>query len=91
MTDGAGGNVSIQATSDKGFASTFPSSLLLETGVTANGTVNLTAPLNTPSGTKVTLTIEAEAPGSADTNYVVLSFTVYSTVTLLLRKKITFQ
>ncbi|XP_070773357.1 von Willebrand factor A domain-containing protein 7-like [Enoplosus armatus] len=81
MTGGAGGNFSIQATNDQGFTSTFPSSLLLETGGSANGTVNLTAPLNTPSGTDVTLTVEAEAPGGADTNYVVLRFTVFTTVT----------
>ncbi|XP_035521927.1 von Willebrand factor A domain-containing protein 7-like [Morone saxatilis] len=80
-TGGAGGSFSIKATNDQGFTSTFPSSLLLETGGSANGTVNLTAPINTTSGTDVTLTIEAEAPGGADTNYVVLRFTVLRTVT----------
>lgn len=82
-TGGAGGNFSIKATNDQGFTSTFPSSLLLETGGSANGTVNLTAPINTTSGTDVTLTIEAEAPGGADTNYVVLRFTVLRTVILI--------
>ncbi|XP_044079816.1 von Willebrand factor A domain-containing protein 7-like [Siniperca chuatsi] len=81
MTSGVGGNFSIQATNDQGFTSTFPSSLFLETGGSATGTVNLTAPLNTPSGTDVTLTLEAEAPGGTDTNYVVLRFTVLTTVT----------
>lgn len=81
MTSGAGGTISIQATNDQGFASSFPSSLVLEAGGSANSTVNLTAPLNTPSGTDVTLTIEAEAPGGADTNYIVLRFTVLETVT----------
>ncbi|XP_071362498.1 von Willebrand factor A domain-containing protein 7-like isoform X2 [Trachinotus anak] len=80
-TSGAGGNFIIQATNDQGFPSTFPSSLFLGTGGSANGTVNLTAPLNTTSGTDVTLTIEANAPGGADTNYVVLRFTALSTVT----------
>ncbi|XP_039682395.1 von Willebrand factor A domain-containing protein 7-like [Perca fluviatilis] len=81
MTNGEGGNFTIQATNDKGFNSTFPSNLILETGGSANGTVNLTAPSNTPSGTVVTLTVEAVAPGSTDTNYVVLRFTVLKTVT----------
>ncbi|XP_044226873.1 von Willebrand factor A domain-containing protein 7-like [Thunnus albacares] len=81
MTSGAGGNFNIQANNDQGFASSFPSSLILETGGSANSTVNLTAPLNTASGTDVTLTIEAEAPGGTDTNYIVLRFTVLETVT----------
>ncbi|KAL7389865.1 hypothetical protein ABVT39_011242 [Epinephelus coioides] len=81
MTSGAGGTFSIQATNDQSFPSTFPSSLMLETEGSANGTVNLTAPLNTASGTVVTLTISAEASGGADTNYVVRRFTVLETVT----------
>ncbi|XP_051258149.1 von Willebrand factor A domain-containing protein 7-like [Dicentrarchus labrax] len=80
-TGGAGGNFSIKATNDQGFTSTFPSSLFLETGGSANGTVNLKAPINSTSGTAVTLTIEAEAPGGTDANYVVLRFTVLRTVT----------
>uniref|UniRef100_A0A3Q1HL21 VWFA domain-containing protein n=1 Tax=Anabas testudineus TaxID=64144 RepID=A0A3Q1HL21_ANATE len=80
-TDGAGGTFSIQATNDQGFTSTVPSSLPLETGGSANGTVNITAPTNTTSGTVVTLTIQAVAPGATDTNYVVLRFTVLKTVT----------
>ncbi|KAM9348879.1 von Willebrand factor A domain-containing protein 7-like [Symphorus nematophorus] len=81
MTSGVGGSFSIQATNDQGFALTFPSSLILETGGSANGTVNLTAPLNTTSGTDVTLTLDVEAPGGADANYVVRRFTVLKTVT----------
>nr|XP_046266993.1 von Willebrand factor A domain-containing protein 7-like [Scatophagus argus] len=81
MTEGAGGTFNIRATNDQGFSSTFPSSLFLGTGGNANGTVNLTAPLNTTSGTDVTLTIEAEAPGGTDSNYVVLRITVLNTVT----------
>uniref|UniRef100_A0A3Q1J284 VWFA domain-containing protein n=2 Tax=Anabas testudineus TaxID=64144 RepID=A0A3Q1J284_ANATE len=80
-TDGAGGTFSIQATNDQGFTSTVPSSLPLETGGSANGTVNITAPTSTTSGTVVTLTIQAVAPGATDTNYVVLRFTVLKTVT----------
>ncbi|XP_018547037.1 von Willebrand factor A domain-containing protein 7 [Lates calcarifer] len=81
VTSGAGGTFSIQATNDQGFTSTSPSSLSLGTGGRANGTVNITAPPETPSGTDVTLTIEADAPGGTDTNYVVLRFTVLRPVT----------
>ncbi|XP_049897241.1 von Willebrand factor A domain-containing protein 7-like [Epinephelus moara] len=81
MTSGAGGTFSIQATNDQSFPSTFPSSLMLETDGSANGTVTLTAPLNTVSGTVVTLTISAEASGGTDTNYVVRRLTVLEMVT----------
>ncbi|XP_059208302.1 von Willebrand factor A domain-containing protein 7-like [Centropristis striata] len=79
-TSGAGGTFAIQAINDQGFTSTAPSSLTLDTGGSANNTVIITAPSNTPSGTDVTLTIQAEAPGG-DTNYVVQRFTVLKTVT----------
>nr|XP_020473694.1 uncharacterized protein LOC109970471 [Monopterus albus] len=72
-TSGAGGNFIIQATNDQGFSSTFPSSLSLEAGGSAYGIVTITAPPDTTSGTSVTLTIGAEAPGGADTNYAVLT------------------
>ncbi|TKS82851.1 von Willebrand factor A domain-containing protein 7 [Collichthys lucidus] len=80
-TNGTGADFSIQATNDQGFTSNFPSTLSLVLGGSANGTVNLTAPPNTVSGTEVTLTVEAQAPGGTDTNYVVLRFTVLTTVT----------
>lgn len=76
MTSGTGGNFSIRATNDRRFQSTSPSTLLVETGGSANGTVTLTAPQNIPSGSDVTLIIEAEAPGAADFNYVVLRLSV---------------
>ncbi|XP_042287705.1 von Willebrand factor A domain-containing protein 7-like [Thunnus maccoyii] len=81
MTMGIGGNVTIRATNNRLFDSTSPASLFLETGNSVNSTVTLSAPLNTPSGTDFTLTIEAEAPGGEDTNYVVLRFSVVNTVT----------
>lgn len=90
-TNGTGGDFRIQATNDQGFTSNFPSTLSLVSGGSANGTVNLTAPPNTVSGTEVTLTVEAQAPGGTDTNYVVLRFTVLTTVTLQTRKKIMFE
>ncbi|KAM9729384.1 von Willebrand factor A domain-containing protein 7-like isoform 1-T2 [Menidia menidia] len=81
MTNGPGGTFTIQAGTDQGFDLTSPSSLSLEAGGSANGTVSLTAPLDTVSGTGVTLTIEAVAPGGSDTNYAVLRLTVLPTVT----------
>lgn len=83
MTNGIGGNFTIRATNSQRFDSTSPTSLFLEAGNSTNGTVTLSAPLNTRSGTDVTLTIEAEAPGGKDTNYVVLRFSIVNTVILL--------
>ncbi|XP_031664335.1 von Willebrand factor A domain-containing protein 7 isoform X2 [Oncorhynchus kisutch] len=80
-TNGTGGSFTIRATNDRGFPSSSPTDLTLVTGVSANGTVTLTAPANTVSGTDVTLTIEAESPGATDTNYAVLRLTVVSPVT----------
>ncbi|KAM6911568.1 von Willebrand factor A domain-containing protein 7-like [Lycodopsis pacificus] len=81
MTSGVGGNFTIQATNNRQFNSTSPTNIFLETGSSANGTVTLSAPLNTPSGSDVTLTIVVEAPGGEDTNYVVLRFSILNTVT----------
>ncbi|CAL8266051.1 unnamed protein product [Merluccius merluccius] len=81
MTGDVGGNFTIQATNDRDFISSFPDSLVLADGGSANGTVTLSAPLNTPSGSDVTLTIQVEAPGGADTNYIVQRFSIVNTVT----------
>ena len=79
--NGTEGNVIIRATNDRGFDSTSPTSILLTNG-SADGIVTLMAPLNTPSGSDVTLTIEAEAPDGTDTNYAVLRFSVVDAVSL---------
>lgn len=84
-TYAAGGNFTIQATNSRLFKSTYPTSLYVEAGNSNNGTVTLLAPLNTPSGADVTLTIEAEAPGGQDTNYITLRFSIIKTVTLLIK------
>ncbi|XP_051258150.1 von Willebrand factor A domain-containing protein 7 [Dicentrarchus labrax] len=81
MTYGMEGNYTIRATNNRRFNSTYPTSLFLEARNSTNGTVTLSAPLNTPSGTDITLTIEAEAPDGGDTNYVVLRFSVLNPVT----------
>ncbi|XP_022540193.2 von Willebrand factor A domain-containing protein 7 [Astyanax mexicanus] len=81
-TNGSGGVFNIRVSNDRSFQMTdFPSTLTLETGGSVNGTVTLTAPGNTPSGTDVTLTIEAEAPGETDFNYAVLRISVVTPVT----------
>ncbi|XP_062411172.1 uncharacterized protein LOC134101471 [Sardina pilchardus] len=77
----ATGAFTIQARNNRRFSSSFPSSVTLDAGGHAEGTVTLTAPSGTPSGTDVTLTIVAEAPGGSDFNYVVLRLTVFSEVT----------
>lgn len=79
-TSEVGVNITIRATNNRGFDSTYPKSLVIESGNSTNGTVTLSAPLNTVSGTDVTLTIEAETP-SGDDNYVVQRFSVFNTVT----------
>ncbi|XDV15319.1 hypothetical protein PO909_015437, partial [Leuciscus waleckii] len=71
----------IRARTDRGFSVSFPSSLNVGTEGSAQGTVTLTAPSNTKSGTDVTLTIEAEDPESSDSNYVALRFSVMTKVT----------
>ncbi|KAJ7997393.1 hypothetical protein DPEC_G00228520 [Dallia pectoralis] len=79
-TSDTGANFTIRANNDRGFFSSFPLTLALVNG-SANGTVILTAPLNTASGTDVTLTIEAESPGATDTNYAIRRLSVVSMVT----------
>ncbi|KAK7165961.1 hypothetical protein R3I93_005902 [Phoxinus phoxinus] len=71
----------INARNDRGFATVFPSTMSIGGGSSGNSTVNLTAPLATPSGTEVTLTIEAKTTGESDFNYAVLRLTVVSPIT----------
>uniref|UniRef100_A0A8C2CWE9 von Willebrand factor A domain containing 10, tandem duplicate 2 n=1 Tax=Cyprinus carpio TaxID=7962 RepID=A0A8C2CWE9_CYPCA len=81
VTNATGGSYTIRARTDRSFSVSFPSSLNAGTEGSAQGTVTLTAPSNTESGTDVTLTIEAEDPESSDSNYVALRFTVMTKVT----------
>ncbi|KAL1282098.1 hypothetical protein QQF64_000901 [Cirrhinus molitorella] len=71
-----GGNYTIRARTDQGFSLSFPSFMTLGTRGSAQGSVTLTAPSNTETWTGVTLTIEAEAAGSTDLNYITLRMTV---------------
>lgn len=75
-----GGNFTVRATNSRLYDATYPTSLSLVAGETSNGTVTITAPANTTSGTDVTLTIEIEAPGGQDANYAVLRLSVIKPV-----------
>lgn len=56
-------------------------SLTLTTGQYTNATLTITPPANTPSGTDVTLTMEAKSSSGVDSNYVVLRLSVVTKVT----------
>lgn len=56
-------------------------SLDLTTGQYANGTLTIMPPANTPSGTDITLTLEAKSSSGVDSNYAVLRFSVVTKVT----------
>ncbi|XP_066534386.1 uncharacterized protein [Hoplias malabaricus] len=81
-TTGSGGNFSISVSNDRSFTViNVPESLTLEDQGSAHGTINLPVPGNTPSGSSVTLTIEAAAPEGKDVNYAVLRLAVSAPVT----------
>ncbi|KAJ8276445.1 hypothetical protein COCON_G00081970 [Conger conger] len=80
-SNGMAGHYTIRTRDDRGFITSAPSSLLLDSGRSAQGSVQLKAPGSTPSGTDVTLTIEAESPSGGDSNYAVLRITVLNQVT----------
>ncbi|XP_030207769.1 von Willebrand factor A domain-containing protein 7 [Gadus morhua] len=85
MTEGAGGPCSINARNNREFPMTFPKSVPLTTGQYANATLTITPPKDTPSGTDVTLTIEAKTSASADSNYAVLRLSVVTKITDFVR------
>ncbi|KAJ8262877.1 hypothetical protein COCON_G00153340 [Conger conger] len=80
-SNGTAGNYTIRSRDNRGFITSAPSSLLLDSGGSAQGSVQLEAPGSTPSGTDVTLTIVAESPSGGDSNYAVLRLTVLNKVT----------
>ncbi|XP_067258705.1 von Willebrand factor A domain-containing protein 7-like [Chanodichthys erythropterus] len=80
-TSGPSGAYTIRARNDKNIPMTHSSTLSLVSGGNAQGTVSLTPPADTVSGTDVTLTIEAKGPGGSDSNYAVLRLSVLSKVT----------
>ncbi|KAL2086877.1 hypothetical protein ACEWY4_017936 [Coilia grayii] len=72
----AGKTVAIRPTNNRGFAMSYPSSLTLGSGGQAEDKGTIFAPADTPSGTAVTLVIEAVAPSGTDFNYVVMRLAV---------------
>ncbi|XP_060950440.1 von Willebrand factor A domain-containing protein 7 [Limanda limanda] len=81
MTQGPGGIFSIIAKNDRDFPMAYPSSLTLTTGGNINDTLTITPPARTPSGTDVTLTIEARSSTGVDSNYVILRLSVINKIT----------
>lgn len=81
VTSATSGNCLFSAKNDRDFPMTFPSSLPLLAGGGANGTLTITPPASTASGTDVTLTLEAKAPGGVDSNYAVLRLSVVKKIT----------
>ncbi|XP_037115899.1 von Willebrand factor A domain-containing protein 7 [Syngnathus acus] len=81
MTQGPSGKFTITARNDKDFPMSYPSSLNLATGTYTNGTLTITAPSNTPSGTDATLTLEAKSSNGVDSNYAVLSLSIVTKIT----------
>ncbi|XP_077401952.1 von Willebrand factor A domain-containing protein 7-like [Vanacampus margaritifer] len=82
IANGIRGNVSIRVTTNNPlYNASAPSTLPVEPLVRANGTVMLSVPTNTPSGTTVSLVIEAMGPEGEDVNYIVLRISVLNPVT----------
>ncbi|XP_075893051.1 von Willebrand factor A domain-containing protein 7-like [Nelusetta ayraudi] len=81
FTTGSGGEYTINAKNDRDFIMRCPESLTVTTGERANATLIITPPPSTPSGTDVTLTLEAKASSGEDSNFVVLRFAVVTKVT----------
>ncbi|KAF5897617.1 von Willebrand factor A domain-containing protein 7-like, partial [Clarias magur] len=75
-TSGSGGTFDIRVTNDRKFETHFKTSVALKNGGSANVTVIIVAPGETPSGTDVTVTIYAVAPSERDFNYAVLRLPV---------------
>ncbi|XP_056265192.1 von Willebrand factor A domain-containing protein 7 [Pseudoliparis swirei] len=81
LTQGSGGRYAISARIDKDFPVTYPRSLTLTSGEYANSSLTITPPAGTPSGTDVTLTLEAKSSSGVDSNYVVLRISVVTKIT----------
>ncbi|XP_063064082.1 von Willebrand factor A domain-containing protein 7-like [Engraulis encrasicolus] len=76
-TGSSGNTVTVRHTNNRGFAMAYPGSLALGSGGQAEDKGTLSAPSDTPSGTAVTLVIEADSSTrTSDSNYVVMDLTV---------------
>ncbi|XP_074519703.1 von Willebrand factor A domain-containing protein 7-like [Halichoeres trimaculatus] len=80
-TQGSGGQYSIQAKNDRQIPMDYPTSLTLTSGQYANATLTIKPPSNIPSGTDVTLTLEAKSANGVDSNYAVLRVSVVTKIT----------
>ncbi|XP_056228230.1 von Willebrand factor A domain-containing protein 7-like [Seriola aureovittata] len=85
MTQGSGGQFEISARNDRNFSMSYSSSLTLTTGKYTNDTLTITPPVSTPSGTDVTLTVQAKLSSGVDSNYVVLRLSVVTKITDFVR------
>lgn len=81
MTQGSGDQYLISARNNRDFRMSYPNSLGLTTGQYTNATLTITPPADTPTGTDVTLTLEAKSPSGVDSNYAVLRFSVVNKIT----------
>ncbi|XP_077460651.1 von Willebrand factor A domain-containing protein 7 [Stigmatopora argus] len=81
MTQGPSGTFSISGKNDRDFPMLYPLSLSLTTGVYTNGTLIITPPSDTPSGTDVTVTLEVKSSNNVDSNYAVLRLSVLTKIT----------
>ncbi|XP_029009131.1 von Willebrand factor A domain-containing protein 7 [Betta splendens] len=81
MTEGPGGQFSISARNDRNFPMLFPSSLMLTTGQYSKDNITITPPATTPSGTDVTLTLDAKSATGVDSNFAVLKLSVVTKIT----------
>ncbi|XP_022075422.2 probable serine/threonine-protein kinase dyrk2 isoform X1 [Acanthochromis polyacanthus] len=81
------GTFTVRVNNDRNYNATSPSSVAIGTSSEgkANGTVTLTPPASTVSGTDVTLTIEVQNAATTEINYAVLRFSVAARVTDLSR------
>nr|XP_020451861.1 von Willebrand factor A domain-containing protein 7-like [Monopterus albus] len=81
MTQSTGGQYSISARNDKDFPMDYPPNIILTTGNYTDATLTITPPASTPSGTDVTLTMEATSTNGVDSNYIVLKLSVVTKIT----------
>ncbi|GLD61034.1 von Willebrand factor A domain-containing protein 7-like protein [Lates japonicus] len=77
---GSGGRYSINARNDRNFPMSYPNSLHLGNGQYTNS-VTITPPASTPSGTDITLTMEAKSSSGVDSNDVVVRLSVVTKIT----------
>ncbi|KAM9792587.1 von Willebrand factor A domain-containing protein 7-like [Neosynchiropus ocellatus] len=81
MTQGPTGEFNINAQNDKDYPMTKPNRLSLTSGKYTSSSLTITPDKNTVPGTDVTVTIDAKSTSGADSNYVVLRFTVINKIT----------